>query len=55
MAYNRYSQFMENGIIKFLPFIKLPNKSSDKIDIYKTGITRMDKLSNKYYKDPNYG
>lgn len=55
MAYNRYSEFTENGIIKFLPFIKLPSKSSDKIDTYKMGVTRFDKLSNKYYKDPNYG
>lgn len=55
MAYNRYSEFMDNGIVKSLPFIKLPIKSSDKTDIYRLGVTRFDNLSNKFYKDPNYG
>lgn len=55
MAYNRNSEFVENGVNKFVPYIKLPSKSSDKIDIYKIGFTRFDILSNKYYKDPNYG
>lgn len=55
MAYNRYSEFTENGIVKFIPYIKLPSKSSDKSDIYKIGYTRFDNLSNKFYKNPNYG
>ena len=55
MSYNRYSNFLVDGIIKNVPFIKLPEKTSDKDEIYKLGITRFDILSNKYYKDPNYG
>jgi hypothetical protein len=55
MAYNRYSDFEVNGVIKLPPFIKLPSKSSDKEDTYIRGTTRFDILSNKYYKDSNYG
>lgn len=55
MAYNRYSSFTLNGEVKKTPFIKLPQKTSDKEDVYKLGVTRFDILSNKYYKNPNYG
>ena len=55
MAYNRYSSFIVNDEVKKLPFIKLPQKSSDKEDIYTIGLTRFDILSNKYYNDSNYG
>lgn len=55
MAYNRNSEFVENGKNKFAPYINLPIKTSDKIDVYKKGFTRFDILSNKYYKNPNYG
>ena len=55
MSYNRYSDFNIDGEIKRVPFVKLPFKSSDKEDIYERGKTRLDILSNKYYKDSNYG
>jgi len=55
MAYNRYSSFTINGEVKKLPFIKLPQKTSDKEDVYKIGITRFDILSDKYYGDSSYG
>lgn len=55
MAYNRYSSFIVDGDIKRIPFIKLKEKYSDKEEIYKLGVTRMDLLSDKYYKNPNYG
>lgn len=55
MSYNRYSNFLMDGVIKNIPFVKLPEKTSDKDEIYKLGLTRFDILSNKYYKDPNYG
>lgn len=55
MAYNRYSIFIIDGEVKKVPFIKLPKKTSDKEHIYQLGITRFDLLSDKYYKNPNYG
>lgn len=55
MSYNRYTDVTINGIIKPIPFIKLTEKTSDKHETYKKGITRFDSLSNKYYKDSNYG
>lgn len=55
MSYNRYSDFTVDGIIKPIPFIKLTEKTSDKHEIYRKGVTRFDNLSNKYYKDSNYG
>lgn len=55
MSYNRYNEFNINGEINRIPFVKLPLKPSDKEIIYQKGITRFDLLSNKYYKDPNYG
>jgi hypothetical protein len=55
MAYNRYSNFIVNGTVKNVPFIKLPIKSSDKEETYILGTTRFDVLSEKYYKNPNFG
>lgn len=55
MAYNRYSSFIVGGEIKKVPFIKLEKKTSDKQDVYKIGITRFDLISDKYYKNPNFG
>lgn len=55
MAYNRYTDFTVDGIVKPIPFIRLTSKTSDKHEIYKKGITRFDNLSNKFYKDSNYG
>lgn len=54
MSYNRYEVFKTNGINEFFPFIKLPLKASDKTEIYVLGITRLDILSEKYYKNANY-
>lgn len=55
MSYNRYTNLIINDEVKNIPFIKLKNKSSDKEDVYKIGNTRFDILSDKYYKNPNYG
>lgn len=55
MAYNRYNNFNINGEIKKVPFVKLQRKNSDKEEIYSLGTTRFDILSEKYYKNPNYG
>ncbi len=55
MAIDRYKNFRINGIAKNVPFIKLKQKASDKIEEYKLGTTRMDLVSYKYYQDANYG
>ncbi len=54
-TYNRYQNFKDNGKNLSVPFISLDDKSSDIIVIYKIGVDRMDKLSDKYYQDPTYG
>lgn len=53
--HDRYSKFRENGEIKPLPGIKIPESGSDKNAIYKQGQTRLDKLSNMYYNNPYSG
>jgi hypothetical protein len=51
---DRYKQLRINGMVKSVPFIKLKQKGSDKVETYKLGSTRLDLLSYKYYQDPNY-
>ena len=55
MSYNRYNEFTVDGEIKKVPFIKIAENSSDKEHTYKIGVTRIDLVSEKYYKNPNYG
>lgn len=54
MYYNRYSKFIGNGKIEFIPHIIIPNKSTDKSKIWKVNIDKLDILSNEYYGHP-YG
>jgi hypothetical protein len=53
--YNRYSQFLQNGEQKVVPYVNLPAKSSDKKYIYKAGTSRLDKVSQQYYNTPFFG
>ena len=54
--YNRYYKMTnEGGKPKTMPFITLSEKSSDKFEVYKKGVTRFDKLSQKYYGNPLHG
>lgn len=55
MSYNRYTEFKLDDSIRTVPFIKLPQKSTDKEEQYVIGKTRLDLLSYKYYKDANFG
>lgn len=55
MSYNRYTMFTVDGEVKNVPFINLSKKTSDKEEVYNKGVTRLDLLSNKYYRDANYG
>ena len=54
-TYNRYADFLLNGQQTIVPYIQLPNKSSDKRYIYKVGMSRMDKVSQQYYGTPTFG
>jgi hypothetical protein len=51
-AYNRYSSI--NTINGILPFVKIPMQPTDQYIQYQTDITRLDKVSLKYYDDVNY-
>lgn len=53
--YNRYSKFTNDGIIHMVPFIEIIVKPSDKYIVYKQNKDRLDRISNEYYGDPNYG
>lgn len=55
MAFSRYKKFVENGNHKIVPFIKIKQRPTDFYVIYDRSKMRMDTLSYKYYKDPNYG
>jgi hypothetical protein len=45
--YNRYSNFIINGEQTVVPYINLPQKTTDKKIIYKAGQSRLDKISPK--------
>ena len=53
-TFDRYSQLRKNGEIRLMPGIKLDKKHSDYYEIYRSGFTRLDILSNKYYGSPGY-
>lgn len=52
--YDRYRDFRRNGGVTTLPFITLPNKTSDKRVIIDKK-TRFDKLSQQWYGNPYHG
>ena len=54
-TYNRYSRFSADGEMKLVPFAEIPVKPTDRYEYYRSGLTRLDNLSYKHYKDPNYG
>ena len=53
--YDRYSKFRTNADIKQIPGITIPIDGADKYNVYKLGLTRLDKLSNTYYNNPYSG
>ncbi len=53
--FNRYEDYTRNGEVKTLPGIILEPLSSDKVEVYKKGVTRLDKLSQLYYNNPYHG
>lgn len=54
-TYDRYTLFRKDGEIMVVPFGKIPPKTSDFFEVYKRGKSRLDIISEQYYKDPNYG
>ena len=46
---DRYDSFRVGNGIKPIPGITIPQSDSDKVTIYRLGLTRLDKLSNLYY------
>lgn len=53
--WNRYSQFLINGEQTVVPFVQIPQKTTDKVYIYKVGRSRMDKISQEFYDSPYFG
>jgi hypothetical protein len=53
--HNRYKNFLINGNHTVVPFVKLPQKSTDKKYVYRNGISRLDKISYEFYETPYFG
>lgn len=54
-TFNRYSEFLIEGQQTIVPYITLPQKTTDKRYIYKVDMSRMDKISQQYYGSPVFG
>lgn len=52
--YDRYSQFRENGVVRFVPALKIVEESSDISIVFDKKTMRFDTISYKYYGDPDY-
>jgi hypothetical protein len=50
--WNRYSDFLINGEQTVVPYVPIPQKSTDKAYIYKVAQSRLDKVSQEYYNSP---
>jgi len=53
--YDRYINFRGQNTVNPMPFIRIPEKGTDIMDVYSKGNDRMDKISNKYYGTPFFG
>ena len=53
--YNRYQDFLLNGQQTVVPFVSIPSKPTDKKYIYRTGKSRLDKISYEFYESPYFG
>jgi hypothetical protein len=53
--YDRYGTFLINGQQTLVPFVQVPQKTTDKTYIYKVGRSRLDKISQEYYSTPFFG
>lgn len=53
--YNRYQNFLIDGKQTVVPNVTLPSKTSDKKYVYRTGMSRLDKVSQEFYDTPYFG
>lgn len=53
--FDRYDAFKENGQVRPIPGLKIPEEPTDKTIVYKLNQTRLDKLSQDYYNNPYHG
>jgi hypothetical protein len=53
--YNRYDNFLINGNQTVVPFLTLPQRVSDQKYIYRSGQSRLDKISYEKYGTPYFG
>lgn len=53
--YDRYADFRVDGMVKNVPFVKIPRSGSDVEVVFDKNTMRMDTLSYKYYNDADYG
>jgi hypothetical protein len=54
MAFDRYTQLSSEGSVGFPPTTRYMPMSSDKEELWKLNMSRMDLISFKYYNNPNY-
>ena len=52
---NRYLNFTENNVARTVPFVTIPEKSTDKYPVYTIGRSRLDKMSMSLYGDQYHG
>ena len=53
--YNRYTEFLISGEQTVVPYVQIPQKTTDKSYIYKVARSRLDKVSLEYYNSPYFG
>ena len=53
--YDRYQKFRKDGVIDFVPSVKIDKENTYIYLLYDKNKMRMDMLSYKYYGDPDYG
>jgi hypothetical protein len=53
--YDRYTKFLVEGEQTVVPYVNLPPKTSDRVYIYRLGVSRLDKISQEFYGSPTFG
>ena len=53
--YNRYKDFVINGKQTVVPFLPIPSRVTDQQYLYRSGRSRLDKISFEKYGTPYFG
>ena len=53
--YNRYKDFLINGQQTVVPFLSIPSRVTDQQYLYRSGRSRLDKISFEKYGAPYFG